>query len=196
MDPNDRAVPGVARDFLRSKGIANPVIEIKQALRVDLEGDGQDETVMIARHIDTRETAAAQVIRKGSYSFLIVQKMIAGKMANIVIGSDIYTRDTVMGQSSPKDFEVTAILDLDRDGTMEVVVYTREYESAYTREFQIVNGKAVGVLTAGCGAQDPKTHSNEPKGDTNESIYPVSLALQHVRTGTTDLLDQQCSRRF
>lgn len=151
-DPNGRTVTGVARDFLRSKGIVNPVIEIKQALRVDLDGDGQDETVMIARHIDTRETAAAQVIRKGSYSFLIVQKMIADKMANIVIGSDIYTKDTVMEQSSPKDFEVTAILDLDGDGTMEVIVYTREYESAYTRAFQITNGKAVGVLTAGCGA--------------------------------------------
>ncbi len=151
MDSNDRAVTAVAREYLRSKGIANPVIEIKQALRVDLDGDGLDETIISARHIDAREDMS-QLIGKGSYSFLIIRKMVAGKMTNIVIGSEVFTRDTKMEQQSPKDYEVTAVLDLDADGTMEIVVYTREYESAYSQVFKVKDGKAIEVLSAGCGA--------------------------------------------
>ena len=152
IDPNGNTYKGIVREYLQSKGIANPVVKIDKVLRIDLEGDGQDEVIISGRNVETEDAETGQTIKKGSYSFMILRKIVGSKVATITIGSEIYTDDLDVVQWTPRDRDVKAILDLDADGIMEIVVYTTVYEGVGSTVYKIRNGEAVEVLSVGCGA--------------------------------------------
>ncbi|NNE66078.1 MAG: hypothetical protein HKN33_05880 [Pyrinomonadaceae bacterium] len=152
LDPKNRTYARITGEFLMSKGITNPVVKNKQIIRVDLEGDGVDEVILSGRHVRAEDADVGQTFKKGSYSFLLVRKLIAGKVESIAIGTEIYTEDINLQQWAPRKREVTAIMDLDSDGIMEVVVHTTGYEGYGTTAYKIKDGKAVDVLDVGCGA--------------------------------------------
>ena len=91
-------------------------------------------------------------VKKGSYSFILVRKIIDGEVKSISIGAEIYTADISLQQWTPREREVTAILDVDGDGVLEIVVHTTGYEGYGTTIYKIKDGKAVDELNVGCGA--------------------------------------------
>src|SRR5206468_5589051 len=47
-DTRQKVYVDVVRDFLRTRGIAQPQVKIESILRVDLDGDGEDEVLISA----------------------------------------------------------------------------------------------------------------------------------------------------
>jgi hypothetical protein len=144
----DKAYIKIASDFLKLKGIAKPEVKLTQLYRIDLEGDGQEEVVLSATRYSGDNSAAAA---KNDYSFTMVRKIVAGKVKNILLNGDFITKGFDFG--APNTYEVSAVLDLNGDGKMEIVAHGSYYEGSYSGVYQITNGKAVEIkaLGAGCG---------------------------------------------
>ena len=67
-DVNQEKYVSAVRDLLISKGIAKPKVKITQLLRVDLEGDGEDEVLISAtNYVNEAELISAKA---GDYSFV------------------------------------------------------------------------------------------------------------------------------
>ena len=152
LEPKGQIYERITREFLESKGISNPVIKNKQIIRVDLEGDGVDEVILSGRHVKSEDADVGKTFKKGSYSFILVRKIIDGEVKSIPIGVEVYTADIQIEQWTPREREVTAILDLDGDGVLEIVVHTTGYEGYGTTAYKIKDGAAKDVLNVGCGA--------------------------------------------
>jgi hypothetical protein len=144
----DKTYIKVASDFLKLNGIAKPVVKLTQLYRIDLEGDGKDEIIMSATHYSNDNTASAKT---GDYSFTIVRKIVAGKVKNLMLGGDFIKKGFDFG--APNTYEVSAVLDLNGDGKLEIVHHGFYYEGSGTAVYQIINGKDVEIkaLGAACG---------------------------------------------
>ena len=148
IDPNNATYKTVATNFLRSKGIARPVVKIKEAFRVDLEGDGIEEVILSATYYKKGISSDAAV---GDYSFVIVRKAVGKIVTNHLLQGDFILKRVDFG--APSEHHVSAIADLNGDGKMEIVLYGFYYEGDFASAFEMKNGKPVKIkeFEIGCG---------------------------------------------
>lgn len=145
---NDAAYKKIVADVLRSKGIAKTTLKLTQAVRVDLEGDGQEEVLISATYYSGDIASTA---KKGNYSFVMLRKIVGGKVQNTVIDGDFITKNIDFG--APSAYEISAIADLNGDGKMEIVIYSAYYEGSSSGVYEMKGNKPVEVkaLSVGCG---------------------------------------------
>ena len=134
-------------DFLEKKGIKNPKVKITQVIRIDLDGDGVEEVLVTADTYDEQLTRNLQ--KKGSYSLVLLRKVIHGKVETLVIEEDYFPSTRKYGV--PHRYWVGAVLDVDGDGLMEIVLHSRDYEGVGTSIHKIEGDKVTRVLVAGWG---------------------------------------------
>jgi hypothetical protein len=148
LSRKDPAYVAIARDFLATQKIRNPVVKLTQLYSVDLEGDGVKEIIMSATRYRGETAASAKT---GDYSFTIVRKIVGGKPRNIMLGGDFVRKGFPFG--APNTYEVSAAMDLDGDGKMEIIHHGHYYEGSGTGVYRIVDGHAIEIeeLGAGCG---------------------------------------------
>lgn len=136
---------------LMKKGIARPQVNITKVVRVDLEGDGVDEVIINATRVNRWENGSITPnASSGDYSIVILRKMINGKVRNIMLDEEYHTKPETF--SAPNEYNLSAILDLNGDGVMEIVVAGNYYEGDWKIVYSIQGNKAVDVLSCGCGA--------------------------------------------
>ncbi len=145
---NDKTYLKVVSDILRLKGVPGAKVKIEQAVKVDLDGDGVDEVVLTASNYGGNIQPRAAV---NDYSFVVVRKIVAGKVRNIFIAEEYIKKKIEFG--APSRFEVSAIADLNGDGKMEIVLFGEYYEGNGASVYEINGGKAVEIklLNTGCG---------------------------------------------
>lgn len=138
----------VVVNFLKRKGIARPVVSIKEAFRVDLEGDGVDEVILSATHY---KEGLASNAHPGDYSFVIVRKAVGKVVTDHLLRGDFITKRVEFG--APSEHHVSAIADLNGDGTMEIVLRGMYYEGDFAGAYEMKNGKPVQIkeFEVGCG---------------------------------------------
>ena len=148
IDLRSAAYTAVVRNFLRKKGIARPVVRIKEAFRIDLEGDGVEEVVLSATYYKKGLSSDAAV---GDYSFVIVRKYVGRIVTDHFLTGDFILRKVEFG--APTENHVSAIADLNGDGKMEIVLSGSYYEGDFAGAFEIRNGKPVKIkeFEIGCG---------------------------------------------
>lgn len=144
----DKTYTKIASDYLRTKGIVTTKPVLTQLYRVDLEGDGTEEVILTATKYSGDSGASA---KRGDYSFTLIRKIVAGKVKNILLGGEFINKNIDFG--APNTFWVSAVIDLNGDGKMELVHNASYYEGSATGVFQITNNAAVEIkiLGAGCG---------------------------------------------
>jgi hypothetical protein len=148
IDPNGATYKAVVTNFLRKKGIAKPVIAIKEAFRVDLEGDGVEEVVLSATYYKKGLSSDAAV---GDYSFVIVRKAVGKVVTDHLLTGDFILKKVDFG--APTENHISAIADLNGDGKMEIVLNGFYYEGDFASAFEMKNGKPVKIkeFEIGCG---------------------------------------------
>lgn len=148
IDLNNATYKTVVTNFLRRKGIARPVVQIKEAFRVDLEGDGVEEVVLSATYYKKGLSSAAAV---GDYSFVIVRKAIDKIVTDHLLQGDFIFKKVDFG--APTENHISAIADLNGDGKMEIVLYGFYYEGDFASAFEMKNGRPVKIkeFEIGCG---------------------------------------------
>ena len=148
IDKNSAAYKTVVTNFLRKKGIARPVVRIKEAFRIDLEGDGVEEVVLSATYYKKGLSSNAAV---GDYSFVILRKSVGKVVTDHLLTGDFIVKRVDFG--APTENHVSAIADLNGDGKMEIVLTGFYYEGDFASAFEMKSGKPVKIkeFEIGCG---------------------------------------------
>ncbi len=134
--------------ILRLRGLPKSPVKIKQAFRIDLDGDGADEAVLVAHHYAEDGNLNAKI---GSYSFVMIRKKIGGKTQNLFVGGTFFTKKTGYYNG---EYSLSGIADLNGDGKMEIIAKAYGYEENWLKVFEMKAGKPkeIKALSYYCGA--------------------------------------------
>jgi hypothetical protein len=154
IDPTQKVYVDAVRGFLRTKGIEQPQVKIDTILRVDLDGDGEGEVLISATNYFSKKDRVPMRSPAGSYSMVILRRVVAGKVETQLIEGEFHPQAYVSRDYSfdaPNAYKVIAVLDLDGDGKMEVVVGSQYYEGAATTIYRCDPKKVEPLLSVACG---------------------------------------------
>lgn len=158
IDPTQKVYVDAVRDFLKTKGIDQPKVKIENIVRVDLDGDGEDEVLISATNYFQKEEGAPMRSPAGSYSAVLLRRVIAGKVETQVVEGEFHPKayqekgtDDDASFDAPNVYKVVAVLDLDGDSKMEVVVTSQYYEGGATTIYRCDPKKIKELLSVACG---------------------------------------------
>jgi hypothetical protein len=149
-DTTQQTYRDAAREFLISKGLPKPEVKITQVIRADLDGDGEDEVLLSATNYEAEENSAPTSAQAGDYSFVLLRQMHAGKIETKVVEGEFYKKPD--NSNTPYVHRVSAILDLDGDGKMELVLSSTYYEGATTTVYRYMPSSLKKLVSVSCGA--------------------------------------------
>ena len=149
------------RDFLKARGVPDPQVRITRILRVDLDGDGEEEALINAtnyftddKSIDTSAApfpeAPVQAPQPGSYSIVILRRLVDGKVQTKLVAGEVYAKSDE--SVAPNVYNLAAVLDLNGDGKLEIIVRSSYYEGGETTIHRCEPDKIEPVLSVECGA--------------------------------------------
>ncbi len=149
VDPTQQVYVDAVRDFLESRRMSDPKVKITRILRVDLDGDGEDEVLINAtNYFNKEDEPPMDTAVPGGYSMVLLRRVVAGKVETELIAGDFYVKE----ESSPSYvYKVPAVLDLNGDGKLEIIVHSQYYEGAETTIYDCSGGKCQAVLSVECG---------------------------------------------
>jgi hypothetical protein len=134
-------------EVLRTKGrlvVAAP--RLTQTLRVDLDGDGAEEVILVANGPD--EPGGEGLPSNGYTAVLIRYVVPGGKVRTIPLGLSTSRIENRYDLSRG----VLACVDIDGDGRLEVVTYATQYESEAVEVWTFDGKSARRVQETGWGA--------------------------------------------
>ena len=155
LDPTQKVYLDAVGDFLKTKGIAQPKVKIENIVRADLDGDGEEEVLISATNYFAKDESVPMRSPAGSYSMVLLRRVVGGKVETQLVEGEFHPKAYVRKEDSfdaPNAYKVVAVLDLDGDGKMEIVVGSRYYEGEATTIYRCDPKKIQDVLSVGCGA--------------------------------------------
>ena len=160
-DTTQSVYADAVRDFLKSHGINDPKVRITCILRVDLEGDSEAEVLISATNYFTGDKsnvhpaapfseAPIHAPQGGSYSIVILRRVIEGNVQTKLVAGEVYAKPDE--SVAPNVYNLAAVLDLNGDGKLEVIVHSFYYEGGQTTIYRCEPDKIEPVLSVECGA--------------------------------------------
>lgn len=148
-DPTQQVYVEAVRDFLIAHRNSDPKVRITRILRVDLDGDGEDEVLISATNYFTKDGGVPMdTPAPGSYSIVLLRRVVGGKVETEFVAGELYPRDE---SNTPNVYEIPAVLDLNGDGKLEVIVHSQYYEGAETTIYDCSGGPCKAALSVACG---------------------------------------------
>jgi hypothetical protein len=138
----------LARPLLATRGldVENPVI--KQVVRFDMDGNGENEVLAVAEDIEDSDSLFAQ---EGDYSLVFMRIVVEGEVQTAILGESIVTE--VQEGTTPfiLSHSVAAVADLSGDGKMEMIIHEVYYEGSGWSVWEYVNDDLGPVFQIGSG---------------------------------------------
>src|SRR6478672_10295798 len=80
-DPTQQVYLDAVREFLESRRMSDPKVKITRILRVDLDGDGEEEVLINATNYFTDDgDVPLDTAAPGSYSIVLLRRVVTGKV--------------------------------------------------------------------------------------------------------------------
>ena len=133
--------------LLRAQGLNVTRARLTQLLRVDLNGDGTDEVLIVAQ--SRPDYGHTPQEKRGDYSILALRYVDNGVVKTKVLDSSISKKDVAF--SAPGYFEVMSCVDVDGDGKMEIIGANGYYEGNGFQVWQFDGHKVKSVISVGWG---------------------------------------------
>ena len=156
IDTTQKVYVDAVRDFLKTKGIEQPKVKIDYILRVDLNGDGEEEVLISAANYFGKADRVPMRSPAGSYSMVLLRRVVAGKVETQLVDGEFHPKAYVSKEEgsfdAPSIYKVIATLDLDGDGKLEVVVASNYYEGEEIKIYRCDPKKSEALLSVACGA--------------------------------------------
>src|SRR6476646_1887362 len=156
IDTTQKVYVDAVRDFLKTKGIEQPKVKIESILRVDLDGDGEEEVLISATNYFSKDDRVPMRSPAGSYSVVLLRRQVAGKVETQLVAGEFHPKAYPKAAQeegrfdAPNAYKVIAVLDLDGDGKMEVVVGSNYYEGEATTIYRCNPKKIEELLSVSC----------------------------------------------
>lgn len=148
-DTSQQVYVDAVREFLKQRGIKEPKVKIKSIIRVDLDGDGEEEVLIGATNYFSEDDSVPANVAKGSYSAVILRRVVSGKVRTQLVAGEFYPKAKHF--AGPNEYEVSAVLDLNGDGKLEIVVHSAYYEGGATTIYGCERDKIIELLSVACG---------------------------------------------
>ncbi|NLZ17134.1 MAG: hypothetical protein GX087_05305 [Desulfobulbaceae bacterium] len=166
---NNATYQSIVEKFLAKNGLPQAKANIMQLIRVDLEGDGVDEILIVAQNLlsgqagrarwqpDTHLAAGTGLpgsSKKGDYSLLLLRKIVNGQVQDIPLASFIALQDGSADGPNwlpPIFHKIYQFADLNGDGVLEIITGQDYYEGRSYQVYEVKGGNATLVLENGFG---------------------------------------------
>ena len=159
IDTTQKVYIDAVRDFLKTKGIEQPKVKIDNILRVDLNGDGEEEVLISAANYFGKADRVPMRSPAGSYSMVLLRRVVAGKVETQLVEGEFHPKayqgkgsDEDASFDAPNAYKVIGTFDLDGDGKLEVVVGSNYYEGEEITIYRCDPKKVEALLSVFCGA--------------------------------------------
>lgn len=126
-------------------GLPGTKPQIKQSIEIDLEGDNEQEWLLIL----SNQKKPSPHAKKGDYALALLGKWIDAHPVHFIILSDVHHENVQW--AAPLRFQVRAVLDTNGDGNMEIFIYNEYYEGGATSVHRYTDGEVYELLRAGWG---------------------------------------------
>jgi len=148
LDAKEKKYVDLVREFLRDHGLHDPIVHITQIAKIDLDGDGQDEVLISATHYKDGDKIPDES-SANTYSFVILERVVAGKIKTELVDGEFYPE--AKSDAAPNMFEIAALLDLNGDGKIDIVIRSAYYEGDEVSVYENQPSGSKKVLSVGCG---------------------------------------------
>jgi hypothetical protein len=135
LNPHSSVPREIARAALRANGLPRAAVYVKQAMQIDLYGDGRFTTLVCAA---SPRTLDAPWGTPGTYSVIAARTPTRRGMTVVVLEGLFCTKN--VGEGYYLDSRIAGILDLDGDGVPEIVTGQIEYEGEGFVAYHIADG--------------------------------------------------------
>jgi hypothetical protein len=132
-----------AKEILKSKGIAEPQVNLTQVIEIDMDGDGVKEVVVSATRFTMTDSNDSP--NEGDYSMVFVQKKAKGGANNILVYGQ-FQAASLKDPGAALTYRVAGLIDANGDGVMEIFLTYSYYEGGGARLYQLKGDKVELVL--------------------------------------------------
>jgi hypothetical protein len=133
-------------EWFQSQGNSPAEIHITRILQADIEGDGVDEVLLSASYF---KDASGHMTETGDYSIVLMRKVSGNNVLTIPLIREYYVA-RAPELSFPNTYTLTDAIDLDQDGTLEVVVGVSRWEGVGGIVYHVDGQNVQEVLRAIC----------------------------------------------
>ena len=136
-------------EWFQSQGNFPTEIHITRILQVDMEGDGVNEVLLSASYF--KNTSFTFYTETGDYSVVLMRKVIGNEVVTIPLVKDYYvSTDPQFEMSYPNTYTLVEAVDLNGDGTLEVIVDVRRWEGWGAIVYRVDGQNVREVMRAIC----------------------------------------------
>jgi len=121
-------------------------VQLTAVQRIDLEGDGVDEVVVSATRL--KDGGHIPPVAAGDYSVVVVRKLVAGTVVTLPLVGEYYRQAQELAY--PSTHVLATVLDVNGDGTQEIVVQSTLWEGTATAIYAVHAGMVQHVGSMGC----------------------------------------------
>ena len=94
--------------------------------------------------------APIHVPQRGSYSIVILRRAVDGNGQTKLVAGEVYAKPD--DSAAPNVYNLAAVLDLNGDGKLEVIVHSFYYEGGQTTIYRCEPDEIEALLSVECGA--------------------------------------------
>ena len=148
LSTDDPAYLEAVAEWFRSQGNSPREIRITRIMQVDMDGDGANEVLISASYFTEKMSLLTET---GDYSIVLMRRVIDNAVVTVPLVNDYYISSVPEFEMSyPNTYILADAVDLNGDGTLEVIVDVRQWEGWGAIVYRVDGQNVREVLRAIC----------------------------------------------